>query len=248
MFLVIFMKKIYLVLIFILILAIGAYIYSSKNTPSTTVSENSISTTNDSVVETIDEVKTYTDVNPIKLGIYDKNSSNTKRILISDVVKPWTYHKDIIEYNVFYTQDEEIDATRLPICFDKYASTYTDDISNYRIGYNVQFEIGDKIINKTILSPKDTEEFYDYLEVYLYDGYHRKPGEWYSHTTEEEFNKDTLLLGIKLTSGKEVSKISSDIVLTAFSYDNTNSNDFDSNGNYRGNSKYSITIEKSNSN
>ena len=65
-------------------------------------------------------------------------------------------------------------------------------------------------IKKTILRPKDTEEFYDYLEVYLYDDYHRTGG-WYSHTTDSEFNDNTLLTSIKLTAGKNVSEITSSV-------------------------------------
>lgn len=239
-------KPIFLFILLIGLLLVFRYIVLKNNRSAEVIkiSDNMNDIENED--NTSDNASTFIDDNPIILGIYNKNSSNTKRVLVTEVAKPWTYHNDIIEYNVFFTQDEEIDNTRLPICFDKYTSRYTDDLSNYRIGYQVQFEENDESINKTIISPKDTEEFYEYLEVYLYDGYHRKPGEWYSHTTEEEFNKDTLLLGIKLTAGKKIKEISSDIVLTAFSYDNTNSDDFDNNGNYRGDSKYSITVKKSN--
>ena len=209
------------------------------------ISDNTVSPENNDNTTSINE-EPYIDDNPIILGIYNRNSSNTKRVLVSEVAKPWTYHNDIIEYNVFFTQDDEIDNTRIPICFDKYATRYVDDVSQYRIGYQVEFSTGQQTYKKTIISPKDTEDFFDYLEIYLYDGYHRAAGEWYSHTTEEEYNKDTLLLGIKLTSGKKVNEINSDIILTAFSYDSTNSEDFDSEGNYRGDSKYSITVKKSN--
>lgn len=234
------MKKVvfFLLLIFIIVCGIGFF-----TNPSIDSDMNAINSYNEFTEEISNEPDTpkYVDTNPISVGIYDKNSAKNKRILIDEVTKPWTYHKDIIEYNVFYTQDKEIDASRIATCFDKYAGLYDEDVSKYRIGYNVQFTADGKDINKTIKSPKDVEEFYDYLEIYLYDGYHRAPGQWYSHTTEEEFNDNTLLLGIKLTAGKQVEKISSDITLTAFSYD---SDDFDEAGNYRGISKYSITIHK----
>lgn len=177
----------------------------------------------------------YVDTNPIKLGIYD-----SKRNLVTKCTNKWTYHKDILEYNIFYTQDTKIDTSRIPICFDKYAALYSEDVSSYRIGFNVKFSIGDTEINKTIISPNDVEDFYDYLEIYLYDGYHRKAGEWYSHTVEEEFNESTLFTGIKLTAGVNVKEITSDIILTTFSYNS--SDDFDENGFYRGISSYSITV------
>ena len=238
------MKKFFMFILIVIIVAVIGYNFSrKKNSNTEQISNNTIENQEEAEPENEDlsQKETYVDNNPIKLGIYSMNSSNTKRILMKEVTKPWTYHKDIIEYNVFYTQDEEIDATRLAVCYDKYANLYEEDISKYRIGYNVQFSTDEETINKTIISPKDTEDFYDYLEVYLYDGYHRAPGEWYSHTTEEEFNDQTLLLGIKLTAGTKVEKINSDITLTAFSYD---SDDFDEDGNYRGNSKYSIVIKR----
>lgn len=236
-------KIIVYMLIFSTILVFIFFIIKNKSTEVIKISDNVIETENKVPSSNIEEPP-YIDDNPIILGIYGKNSSNTKRFLVSEITKPWSYHNDIIEYNVFFTQDSEIETTRLPVCFDKYLARYTSDVSNYRIGYTIQFETADNIINKTIKSPKDVEEFYDFLEVYLYDGYHRKPGEWYSHTTEEEFNNETLLLGIKLTAGKKISEVTSDILLTAFSYDNTNFDDFDIDGNYRGDSKYSIIIKK----
>ena len=112
---------------------------------------------------------------------------------------------------------------------------------DYR-GYSVlDAASGNETIEKTILTPNDTTSFFDYLEIYLYDGYHRSANEWYSHTTEEEFNDKTIFTGIKLTSGKNVNQITSDIELTAFSYDK---DDFDENRNYKGTSKYSIIVKK----
>lgn len=203
-------------------------------------SHNNSSNTTSEPIEPIqlNEI-TYIDDNPIKLGIY-----NSKRFLVTECVNKWIYHKDILEYNIFYTQEETIDTTRVPICFDKYASMYEEDISMYRTGFNVKFSIGNTEIDKTVLSPKDVESFFEYLEIYLYDGYHRKPGEWYSHTTEEDFNENTLFTGIKLTSGVKIKEITSDIILTVFSYDSED--DFGKNGNYRGNSFYTITVKNGN--
>ena len=236
------MKKIIvLILIMIVIIASIVFFHNSTIAPDKKIDIVQNTTTNSLTNTIADEVAVpkYVDDNPISVGIYEKSGS--KRVLVSDVTKPWTYHKDIIEYNAFFTQNKEIDGTRIPTCFDKYAALYEKDVSKYRVGYIVEFSTDTETINKTIIRPKDTEEFYDILEIYLYDGYHRAPGEWYSHTLESEFNDKTLLLGIKLTAGKQIEKIKSNITLTAFSYD---SDDFDEDGNYRGISKYSITIHK----
>ncbi len=182
----------------------------------------------------------YTDLNPIKLGIYA--SENGKRFLQTTYTNTWQYHKDINTFNIFYTQEEEIENTAIRICYGEYLKNYDEDIiSQYRNGFHVRFSITEGIVDKTILSPKDTEEFYDFLEIYLYDSYHRKAGEWYSHTTENDFDENTTLTSIKLTAGKRINEITSDIELIAFSYDD---DDFDINGNYKGVSKYSITVKK----
>ena len=52
--------------------------------------------------------------------------------------------------------------------------------------------------------------------------------------------ENTLLTSIKLTAGKKVNEISSDILVTAFTYDN---DDFDLDNNYIGISKYQIIIK-----
>ena len=236
------MKIIFKFLIALVVILVILFIFKHFNTPK--IQQNEIlenTTVTENVVED-EEKNTYVDTNPIKLGIYLLNDNETKRELITTFSNKWTYHKDITVFNIIYTNKEEIEATRTAECFEKYLKDYTEDISKYRIGFHVKFETEDGTFDKTIISPKDVDEFYDYLEIYLYDGYHRKKGEWYSHTTEEQFNQDTIFTSIKLTAGKNVEKITSNIKLTAFSYDDED--DFDENGDYIGNSKYSITITK----
>ena len=190
--------------------------------------------------ETETKVDEYIDTNPIKLGLY--LSENGKRTLQTIYTNKWQYHKDINTFNIFYTQDEEIENSAIRICYGKYLENYNEDVvNNYKNGFNIHFTTTEGTVDQTILSPKDTEDFYDFLEIYLYDSYHRKAGEWYSHTTEEEFNDKTTLTSIKLTAGKRVKEITSDIEVTAFSYDE---DDFDENGKYRGVSKYAITVKR----
>ena len=162
-------------------------------------------------------------------------------ILIKEYNAKWSYHNDISSFEVFYTNEKEIPGSNQIKTFDLYKNNY-ENIDDYRIGYIINFSTNEKEINKVIKSPKDTEEFFDYLEIYLYDDYHRTEGVWYSHTTEEEFNDETLLTSIKLTAGKLVEEINSDIKVTAFTYD---SHDFDEDNNYIGNSKYTIIVNNS---
>ena len=59
---------------------------------------------------------------------------------------------------------------------------------------------------------------------------------------KDEYNESTLITSIKLTGSTKTDKITSDITLTAFTYD---SDDFDENNEYRGISKYTTTIKRS---
>lgn len=180
----------------------------------------------------------YIDNNPIIVGLYKNYRDGSNRKLIKEYSSKWEYHKDISSFEVYYTNEEEITNKNQIKTFDLYKDNY-EDIDNYRIGYIIEFETIDNKYNKTIIRPKDSEEFYDYLEIYLYDDYHRTGG-WYRHTEDNEWNENTLLTSIKLTAGKKVNEISSDILVTAFTYDN---DDFDLDNNYIGISKYQIIIK-----
>ena len=79
------------------------------------------------------------------------------------------------------------------------------------------------------------------MQIYLYDDVNQKDGAWYSHITEEEYNDNSILTSIKLTGSTFTNEITSDIILTVFTYDE---DDFDENNQYRGISKDKITIKR----
>jgi len=235
------MKKLILLIILIFTLAISYIAYDYYISKDNSINnEKVIIKDNISNNKIKTENSVYKDNNPInKIGLYKYHGRNVKRELIKEYSANWQYHTDISSFEVYYTNEESINSNWLPETFDEYKNNFSN-INNYRIGYHINFITNDKEINKTILSPKDTDDFFTYLEVYLYDDYHREKGFWYSHTTEEEYNNETLLTSIKLTAGKQINKIKSDITLTVFTYDE---DDFDDNNNYRGNSKYTIIVK-----
>ena len=192
-------------------------------------------------VEEKEEIKEDINIdnNKIILGLYKNYRDGKDRVLIHEYESKWEYHQDISSFEVYYTNEENISNENQIKLFDKYKDIY-ENVMDYKIGFKISFNNIDGEVNKTILSPKDTNDFYDILEIYLYDDYHRDGG-WYSHTTEEEYNNDTLLTSIKLTAGVNINKITSDITLEAFTY---KLEDIDELGNYQGNSRYSITIKK----
>ena len=232
------MKKLIIIPIILLII-IGYNIIQNKN--SNDDNNNQIIKDNLKPSLEIEEDK-YKDNNPIQIGLYKYYGSYKNRELITEFTNNWNYYHDISSFEVFYIKEETITGKNFQDTFKEYYDRY-ENINNYKIGYNISFITEEKEINKTILSPKDTEEFFNYLEIYLYDDYHREKGVWYSHTTEEEMNENTLLTSIKLTTGKEINKIISDITLTAFTYD---FDDFDEYGNYKGISKYTIIVKNPN--
>lgn len=235
------MKKILIILI-ICFIPIGIFTYINfDNNNTTNNNDKDVTIKKDNIKSDLtEELEKYKDENPIKLGLYKYYGRGKNRELIKKYSNNWTYHNDISSFEVFYTNEESINGNYLQDTFKEYLNTYTN-IENYKIGYIISFITINGEINKTILSPKDTEEFFNYLEVYLYDDYHREKGVWYSHTTQEEYNDETLLTSIKLTAGKNISEIISDISLTAFTYDY---DDFDDYGNYKGISKYTIIVKK----
>ena len=179
---------------------------------------------------------TKDETNPIPVGLYHYEKELSKRVLKKEYTASWNYHKDIISFNVFYTNEKEIPATKISAMFEKYASEY-ENSSDYRIGYIIEFNN----LKVQILNPKDTESIYDTLEIYTYDAIAHKNDSWYSHVTTSDFNKNTLLEGIKLTAGKNISNITTDIKVTVFIY---NDSDFDDNNNYVGNNTYSVIVKK----
>ena len=239
------MKKLLSALFTLLVLALIVFILlvKFKVIKSSNAINNVVAANGNETVDTIEVVEdTYVDDNPIVIGIYWLNSSIGKRVLQKEYKNTWAYHKDIVEFNIAYSNDETIDGTRTAVCYGKYMANYDSSITDkYKNGFHIYFETSDGIFDKTILRPSDTDDLYDYLEVYLYDGYHRAQGEWYSHTTEADFNEKTIFTTIKLTAGKNVDKITSDIELTAFTYDD---DDFDESLNYKGKSKYTIPVKK----
>ena len=233
------MKKILISLIITSLLALGFIVYKEKITKE----NNNPSIKQENIKPNMPlETTKYIDNNPIKIGLYKYYGRYKNRELITEYTETWTYHKDISSFEVFYTNDSSITGNYFQDTFKEYYDKY-ENIDNYKIGYLISFITNNGEIKKMILSPKDTEDFFDYLEIYLYDDYHRQKGVWYSHTTEEEYNDETLLTSIKLTAGKNIADIISDISLTVFTYDY---DDFDEENNYRGNSKYSIIVKNNN--
>lgn len=189
-----------------------------------------------------EEIKdTYIDNNPITLGIYMYTNSSTPRYKTNEYKNNWELNVDICSLEIFYTNEDQIPGTNFKNLWNNYYQNYTD-INSYKIGYLIEFNTANEgKIKKYIKSPQDTDSIYKYIQLYLYDDVHQDGG-WYSHITENEYNNDSILTSIKLTGSTYIDEITSDISLTAFTYDD---DDFDENGEYRGISKQTVIIKRS---
>lgn len=224
------MKK-YLLLVLCLFLVIGC----SKDKQE--VVEEEINNIKEEVKEeqVIVEEDIYKDENPIIVGLYQKGK------LVKSINANIMDSTDIASFDVYFTNEEDVGSSNTKNNFNKYASNY-EESNKYKIGFMISFTTEDESINKVITGPKDTYITTPYIYNYLYDDVHQVDGAWYSHVEEKDVNDETVYSSIKLYGAEYTNKINSPITLTVFTYDTED--DFDDNGMYRGNSKYSVTINK----
>ena len=225
------MKK-YLLLFIIIFLTTGC-ISNNKKTEEQTIITNNIEETKEEIIEDIPEEPTYKDENPVIVGIYQKGK------LITNLNIPIIDGTDIASFDVYFTNEEDTNDSNTKRNFKKYAANY-ENINKYKIGFIVSFSTKEEIITKMITTPNDTFILAPYIFNYLYDDIHQPDGTWYSHVEEADVNENTIYSSIKLCAVSDTDKIISPISLTVFTYDTLD--DFDENGMYRGNSKYTITI------
>ena len=226
------MKKIYLYL-FLFILLSGCSVNNNQKDDDIITDE---STSQESIEEEI--IETYVDDNPIKIGLYIY--TNGRRLLAENYESSWPMYKDINGFTVYYNNEKEISNDRLQNVWKKLYENY-ENIEEYKIGYHIEFSTNDGIKSKTILKPSDGDEIFNYVQIYLYDDIHQT-GSWYSHMNDSDIVDNTILTTIKLTASTKIEEIISDIHLTAFTYNGPD--DFDSLGNYRGNSSFTTILKR----
>lgn len=195
---------------------------------------------NQEVIENEEDlVLGYQDDNPIKLGLflYDNNYRNKER-LEDTYYTDFTSGVDIGSFEVFLTDDKVIDGTNFKNTWNKYYSNY-ENIDDYKVGFNIKFILSDGTSYSANFLEPDIYKFSQYFYVYLYDDVHQADGTFYSHL--ESMEEDTLLTSIKIYAAPGIDRVEN-IILSAFTYDSEE--DFDSEGNYRGNSIYVIRIKR----
>ncbi|MBR6113391.1 MAG: hypothetical protein IKP79_02645 [Bacilli bacterium] len=180
----------------------------------------------------------YKDENPIKVGIYKYNGSWDK---VSEYTySSWTRFQPIIQYNVFLTDIDHINGGSTANTFDSYKKNYS---TPFKYGVNIAFTNDkEEYVSFNSKGVENVLEYNGYLLIYLYDAVKHRYDSWYSHTTVSEWNDSSNITSIKVCPGDRYEQITSDIEVTVFTYDSDD--DFDKDGNYRGNSKHTVTLKK----
>ena len=218
------MKKIFLVLI--ILATIGCNIQTDEETKRIEEAINNPPTSTEEPTPT-----PYIDTNPIKVGIYKDKK------LVNEFNKKFKDQTDIAIFNVLFTQDKELPNKSFKTLWKEYYNKYKD-IDEYKIGFEIDVEINGEKKENVLLNPKNQHKIYPTLYAYLYDDIHNSG--YYSHVTMDQVKDNTIYSSIKLYLHKKTNEITSPITLTVFTY--KDDDDFDENGHYRGNSKYTITI------
>lgn len=192
--------------------------------------------------ETTTKTETYTDSNPVKIGIYIQKG-NTKSLITNEYSCNWDPEEIMGLFYVVPTLDPTLPNSSFSELWKSYINEYPNS-NSYRIGYNIKFTLNTgEVIDRTILNPDNAYYMFPKIMVFLYDDVNLIPGKRYYHITNDEMNDKTICSSVKLVGDVETQNIISPIELTAFCFDSKD--DFDENTNkYRGNSFYTITINR----
>ena len=225
------MKKLFTTILIIIIFTTGC---SLKKNESKEIEHST---------KTIDEpeevVEEYIDDNKMPISIYQDGNYELNRI--DSYKTKFTLGKDIAVFQIYPSTEKKVKYnTRFADSFYE-AWNKVDTNKSYKMAYHLSYTLNDGTkISHYIYSPKDTMKYKPYIKIYLYDDYAHRNDSWYSHITNEEYSNNTYMTSIKLTPGKEISKVNSSVELMAFTY---NGQDDFENNEYRGISKDILVIE-----
>ena len=231
----------FLIILTIVISIIYTTILINKNkNEKKNIDENiEIENTEIEIEETIEEPK-YKDENQVPISLYIEQGDQL--VKISEYSCDWSPENVL---NLFYA----IPSTEESISSYNFDSMWKEKIAAYpngdkcRIGYQVSFKYEDgNTYTYNLKCPDDTYFTFPKVMTYLYDDVNLVPGKPYYHITQDVMYDYTIASSIKLVGDVDSDKIEGPITLTAFCFDSED--DFDEKGNYRGNSKYTITITR----
>lgn len=184
-------------------------------------------------------VPKYVDFNQTPIGIYQLNGNTLTKL--TTIHKALKIEEDIGVFQVFPSNEDIVSLS------NGFASDYYNKWIEYnsslkvQLGFNLKFHLNSgEDVSYNILYPWDTMQRWEHLMNYLYDDYANRGKGFYSHIENDEYNENTLYTAIKIQSSYQCIEIDSKIQLTVFTWDSED--DFDENGEYRGNSSYTMNI------
>ena len=127
--------------------------------------------------------------------------------------------------------------------YDFIKSSWDEIKEKCKLGIMLEYDtLNEGHIKHVIYNPDNILEHDHYIQIYLYDAIAHRNDKWYSHITKEEFNENTYITSFKLYAHDKIDEVVFPVKLSVFTYDSDD--DFDESGNYRGNSIYTINLNK----
>lgn len=191
---------------------------------------------------------------PVSLYVIDYGTMTCNKV--SSIRKEWSVNEDLEAFGAFATDEPSFEfSSETQAHNDIWNRTSTE--KEYKIGYELSFDVDGKNKVITILKPGDIENNPDlyngdypedgdysgitgYMGAWVYDDMHQDGG-FYIHITQAEVTDETLLTSIKLRPTPQSEKIDN-LVLKGFSY--SSKDEFDSDGHYIGDYASVVKIEK----
>lgn len=188
--------------------------------------------------ETKEVKEIYNDLNNTDIGLYIEKGNKLE--LVTEYKTNIKSVTDIGVFQIYPSHENEI------ILNNKFGNSFyekwtmLDNYQNLKIGFNLKYTLDNgEEVTHTILDPSTTMKTgYEFIVAYLYDDYKNRNSNFYSHIEESDYNSESLFTSIKLFSNN-TDRVVSKIKFTVFTYD-TPDDIIDLE--YRGNSKYEITI------
>ena len=208
--------------------------------PTTEPTTVPVETTAETTVPPETEPPYIPEIYPDVISIYIPADDGTKaRTRITEFASKRKAKKDIDCFEVFASTEERVEGKSFRAMWNAVWESH-ELRENAKIGYAIAFSCGDTQVQKTLLKPSDSKEFYDYLEIYMYDDINQTPGQRYTHLDDKDMKDETIISSIKLTSGSKIAEVG-DITLTAFIYNGEDC--FNAEGEYIGQVMASILIK-----
>lgn len=179
----------------------------------------------------------YKDLNNTPIGFYKIDGNNL--VKLTTINKPLVAMEDIGIFQIYPSNKDTVYLNKgfAYDFYDEWMKYNTDN--NLKIGFNVKYKTDEGEFSYNIFNPSNCFDKWEYLLNYLYDDYLNREKGFYSHIENDEYNDSTLFTSFKMQSSGECNKLKDKILLTVFTYD---SEDDFLNGEYRGNSSYTMTI------